>query len=262
MLKSKHDQLHCFIQIHEEPGHVRIRDGDRQTCLNLINEQRNDAAPAAHDIAIASAADGGTSAFCCHTSVGVNHMLHHGLGDAHGVDGIGGLVGRQADHPLDSCVNGGMQHVVRADDVGLHRLHGEELTARHLLECRRMENIIHPRHGVLNGLGIPHIANVELDLLGMLRMLLLELVPHVVLLLLIPGEDADLLQVGGKKVFENGRAERARAAGNHEGGVGEWGHRMLSFTLSQSCPSGHLFLHQKKLIPVCAFSAFLQVAVA
>lgn len=42
---------------------------------------------------------------------------------------------------------------------------------------------------------------------------------HVVLFLFIAGEDANLANVGGQKVFEDGIAERAGTAGDHEGGV-------------------------------------------
>ena len=44
---------------------------------------------------------------------------------------------------------------------------------------------------------------------------------HIVLLLLIAGEDADLADVGRKKAVENGVAERAGPTGDHEGFVFE-----------------------------------------
>ena len=59
-----------------------------------------------------------------------------------------------------------------------------------------MEDIIHAVHGVLHRLEIPDVAYVKADLLGSLRHFCLELMPHVVLLLLIAGEDADLADVG------------------------------------------------------------------
>ena len=128
-------------------------------------------------------------------------MLHHGLGDAHGVDGVGGLVCGETHHALDAGVDGGVEHVVGALDVGLYGLHGEKLTARHLLESGRVEDIVHPGHGVGNGAGIPHVADEEFDLLGLVGVFRLQLVAHVVLLLLIAGEDADLADVGGEKVL-------------------------------------------------------------
>ena len=89
-----------------------------------------------------------------------------------------------------------MEHVVRTDDVGAHGLHGEELTGGHLLQGSGVENVVHSRHSVPHRLGIAHVAYVELDFLGGLRMASLELVAHIVLLLLIPREDADLADIG------------------------------------------------------------------
>ena len=141
-------------------------------------------------------------------------MLHHRLGDAHCIDGVGGLVGGQADHTLNAGVNGGVQHIVGADDVRLHGLHGEELAAGHLLECSCMEDVIHAGHGVPDGLRVAHIADVELDLVGVLGVLGLQLMAHIVLLFFIAGEDADLADVGGEKMLEHGMAETAGAAGD------------------------------------------------
>ena len=44
-------------------------------------------------------------------------------------------------------------------------------------------------------------------------------VPHVILLLLIPGEDADFTDVAGETAVQDRRAEGAGAAGDEEGGV-------------------------------------------
>ena len=107
-----------------------------------------------------------------------------------------------------------MEDVVRADDVGAHGLHGEELTGRHLFERRGVEDVVHARHGIANRLRIAHVADVELDLLGVLRMPGLQLVAHVILLLLIAGEDADLADVGGQEMLEHCMPEAARAAGD------------------------------------------------
>lgn len=44
----------------------------------------------------------------------------------------------------------------------------------------------------------------------------LQLVAHVVLLLLIAGEDADLADVGGQEMLEHRMPEAARAAGDEK----------------------------------------------
>ena len=107
-----------------------------------------------------------------------------------------------------------MQHIVGADDVRLHGLHGEELAAGHLLQRSCVEDIIHAGHGVPDGLRVAHIADVELDLARVLRVLGLQLMAHIVLLLLVAGENADLADVGGEKMLEHGMAETAGAAGD------------------------------------------------
>ncbi len=44
---------------------------------------------------------------------------------------------------------------------------------------------------------------------------------HVVLLLLVPREDADLADVGGEEMFEDGVPERARPARDQQGLAGK-----------------------------------------
>ena len=215
MLEGEHNQIHSLVQIHEEAGHVGIGDGDGIARLDLVDEQGDDAAAGAHDVAVAGAADGGAAALGSHTGVGVDDVLHHGLGDAHGVDGIGCLIGGQADDTLHTCVNGCVEDVVRADDVGLNRLHGEELAGGDLLQGSGVEDVVHAGHGVLDGLGVADIADIELDLLGGLRVPGLKLVAHIVLLLLVPGEDADLLQVRIQEVLQDGGTKGTGTAGDH-----------------------------------------------
>ena len=66
-----------------------------------------------------------------------------------------------------------MEHVVRADDVGAHGLHGEELAGRDLLERRGVEDVVHAVHGVAHGLRVADVADEEANLTGELRTLLL-----------------------------------------------------------------------------------------
>lgn len=218
VLEGEHDQAHSLVQLHQEAGHVGVSDSDEVASLDLVDEQGNNGATTAHDVAITSAADGGAATLSGHTSVGgVDDVLHHCLGDAHGVDGISRLIGGQADHPLDTRINGNVQHVVRAHDIGLNRLHREELAGRNLLQSCGVEDVVNTMHGVTDRLGIANVTDVELDLLGGLRVLCLKLVAHIVLHLLIPKEDADFLQIGIQEVLQNGRTERAGTASNHKG---------------------------------------------
>ena len=219
VLEGEHNQIHSLVQVHQEASHVGVGDGDGVASLDLVDEQGDDAAAGAHDVAVAGAADGGAAALSGHTGVGVDDVLHHGLGDAHGIDGICRLIGGQADHTLDTGINGGVEDVIGADDIGLDGLHGEELAGGDLLQGSGVEDVVHAGHGVLDGLGIPDIADVELDLLGGLRVPGLELVAHIVLLLLVPGEDADLLQVRVQEVLQDGGTKGTGTAGDHKGCV-------------------------------------------
>ena len=167
-------------------------------------------------------------------------MLHHGLGDAHSVDGVGSLVGGQADDTLDASVNSSVQNIVRTDNVGLDSLHGEELAGRNLFQCGSVENVVNTGHCVTDGLRIADIADVELDLLGGLRVLGLKLMAHIVLLLLITRENADFLQVGIQEVLQNGRAKRTSTTSDHKGCVIKCRHNnnlhKLTLGVESQCP--------------------------
>ena len=171
VLEGEHDQIHRFIQIHEEARHIGIGDGDGIARLDLVDEQRDHRAAGAHDVAVARAGDNRAAALRRHAGVGVNDTLHHGLRDAHGVDWVGCLVRGQADHALYPRINGSVKDVVRTDDIRAHGLHGEELAGGHLLERSGVEDVVDAWHSVADGLWVAHIADVELDLLGVLRVL-------------------------------------------------------------------------------------------
>ena len=215
MLEGEHNQIHSLVQIHQEAGHVGIGDGDGIASLDLVDEQRDDRATAAHDVAVTGAADGGAAGAVA--GVGVDDGLHHGLGLAHSVDGVCRLVSGQAHDSVHALVDCGVKDVVRADDVGAHSLHGEELAGGHLLEGGGVEDVVHAVHGIAHRLSVTDVADEEAHLGGELRGLLLQAVAHVVLLLLVAGEDADLGQVGVHEVLEHGVAERSGAARDHQG---------------------------------------------
>ena len=149
MLEGEEHQIHRFFQRHDEPGHVGLGDGDGVAGFDLVDPQRDNGAPGAHNVAIPGAAD---FRLAGHAGLGNGHLFFNSLGHAHGVDGIGGLVGGQADNGLHTELNSGSEHVVGADDIGPHGLHGEELAGRHLLQSSGVENIVHPGHGSPNRL--------------------------------------------------------------------------------------------------------------
>ena len=165
----------------------------------------------AHDVAVAGAAN-----FRRLRRARFRHddFLHHRLGSAHGIDGICSLVRRQADDRPDTLVDRRRQDVFRAENVGLDRLDRKELAGRHLFERRRVENVIHAVHRVFDGREVAHVADVEPDLFGNFGHLRLKFVPHIVLLLLIAGEDPDLADIRFQKAVKNGISERTGSAGD------------------------------------------------
>ena len=70
-----------------------------------------------------------------------------------------------------------------------------------------MEDVINAGHGIAHGLRVAHVADEELDLLRQLRHSGLQFMAHVILLLLITGEDADLTDVGIHEMLKNGGTE-------------------------------------------------------
>ena len=80
-----------------------------------------------------------------------------------------------------------------------------------------MENIVHAVHGIPDRGQIPDISDEELDLSGDLGHGCLKLVAHIVLLLLIPGEDADLPDIGFQKPVQHRIAKGAGAACDQKG---------------------------------------------
>ena len=229
VLEGELDEVDRLVEVHEEAGHVGVGHGERLTLADAVDEQRDDGTAGTHHVAIARAADGRATGAVAR--VGVDDRLHHCLGLAHSVDGICSLIGGEANDLLHALGDGGVQHVVGADDVGAHGLHGEKLTRGNLLESSRMENVVHTVHRVANGLGVAHVADEEADLGGELGAPLLQAVAHVVLLLLVAREDADFLELGVDEVLEHGVAEAARAARDHEGLARECTHLLFSLFL-------------------------------
>ena len=229
VLEGEHNQIYCLIQVHQEASHVGVGDCDGVTGLNLVDEQRNDGAAATHDVAVTGAADGSATTLSSYTGIGVDDVLHHGLGDTHSVDGVSSFVGGQADNTLDASVNSGVQHIISTDDVGLDGLHGEELAGRNLLQSSSMEDVINTGHCVTDRLRIADIADIELHLLGVLRVLGLKLMAHIILLLFITREDTDLLQVRIQEVLQNGRTKRTSTTSDHKGCVIKCRHNYSPF---------------------------------
>ena len=94
-----------------------------------------------------------------------------------------------------------------------------------------MEDVVHAAHRALERGPVAHVADVEFDLAHDLRIIGLVLMPHVVLLLLVARENADLLDVCLEEPPENGIAKAPGPPGDHECFVFEDGHIWLIYIL-------------------------------
>jgi hypothetical protein len=93
-----------------------------------------------------------------------------------------------------------------------------EFAGGDLLEGRGVETEVHTPHDRGHAAGIPDIPNVELQLR------IPVLLAHVILLLLVPAEDADFLEVRGEEAPQNSISKGAGAAGDEKDFIGEHMH--------------------------------------
>ena len=240
VLEGEQNQVYGLIQGHDKAGHGTVGDGDGVPCAELVDPQGDDRATGAHNVAVAGTNDlgligGNDSGF------GHGDLLHHGLGDAHGADGVGGLVGGQANDALYPRLNGGIQHVLGAQNVGLHGLHGKEFTGGYLLEGGSMEHEIHAVHGVLHRSGISDVADIELDFVCHVWHFRRKFVAHLVLQRLVAGQHADLSNIRGKETGKSGAAEGACSAGDEQGFVGKPGHSTSHIVFCKKALGGYIF---------------------
>ena len=87
-----------------------------------------------------------------------------------------------------------------------------------------MEDVVHSAHRALERGLVADVTDVELNLPCDIRILRLVLVAHVVLLLFVTREDADLLYVCLKESLKDGIAKATGSPGNHKCFVFEDGH--------------------------------------
>lgn len=87
-----------------------------------------------------------------------------------------------------------------------------------------MEDVVDVAGGHLEGGFVVDVADKEFDLASDVRVVGLVFVAHVVVLLIIPGEDAYLLDVGLEEAFQHGVPEAPGPADDHQGFVFENGH--------------------------------------
>ena len=216
VLKRIDYQIHGIVQRHHETGHVGVRYRNGPAVLYLLHPQGNYRTAACHHIAVTGTADGCTGFLTQRTALGYGNLLHHGFADTHGIDGIGGLVGRKHHHILYTMRYGGFQYIVRTDHIGLHSLQRKELAAGNLLQSSGREYIIHSYHGTVHRLAVTDITNVEFYF-G-----ILQVMTHVILLFLVTTKNTDLFDVTIKKTTQYGITKRSGASGNKEDFIFEY----------------------------------------
>ncbi len=212
MLEGEEHEVHGLVEGHYEARHRGLGEGDGLAAADLVDPEGDDRAAGAHYVAVARAADLGAEGVA---ALGNGDLLLQGLADAHRVDGICGLVGGKADDTLDTGVDGGIEDIVGADDIGLDGLHREELAARDLLERGCVEDVVHAAHRGPEGGPVADVADLELYLVRDIRVSGLILVAHIVLLLFVAGEDANLLDVGLEESPKDGIAKAPGPSSNH-----------------------------------------------
>ena len=216
VLKRIDYQIHGIVQRHHEAGHVGVRYRNGPAVLYLLHPQGNYRTAACHHIAVTGTADGRTGFLTQRTALGYGNLLHHGLADTHGIDGIGSLVGRKHHHILYTMRYGRFQYIVRTDHIGLHSLQREELATGNLLQGGGRKHIIHSHHGTVHRLAVTDITDIKFHL-G-----ILQVMTHVILLLLVATENTDLLDVAIKETTQYGVTEAAGASGYQKDFVFEY----------------------------------------
>ena len=129
---------HAVFQSQPEAGHARIGDGNL-AALALLQKNRDHAAAAAHNVSISRA----TEPRLLRTGVGIG--LHKNLFRAQlrrtvQVDRIHRLVGAESQNALYALVDGRVDHVAAAHDVGLNRFERIVFAGRNLLQRRRVDH--------------------------------------------------------------------------------------------------------------------------
>ena len=151
------DQLHSLGDEHEEPTHVRVRHRDRTTTLDLIHEQRHDAAIAIQDVAEANGHERGiaTRAHVLHEALG------HPLGRAHDTHRVDGLVGRNQHEAFNLVAVRGLGHDAGAENVVLHGFAAVRFHQRHVLVRRSVKDDLgcETSHDTVDAFRITHASD-------------------------------------------------------------------------------------------------------
>ena len=169
MLKCERNQIHSFIKIHEEPGHVRVGNGDRSFALDLVDEERDYRATGTHDIAIPGASQHRATTFKCLLRSCLDNLLPYCFCHAHCIDRICSLISREEYHPLYFCFDRRRDHIIRSDNVGAYSLHGEKFAGRYFFQSSSVEYIVRSVHDIADRVKVSDVTNIELYFPTILR---------------------------------------------------------------------------------------------
>ena len=154
-MQSKHE-AHALVQRQPEARHAAVGHGD-PAAGPLRAEDGDDAAAAAQHVAVA----GATEPRSRRRGVGValhEQLLGAEFRGAVEVDGVDGLVGAQAEHLFDAAVDGRIDDVLRAVDVGLHGLAGVVFAGRHLLQRGGVDHDVDAAHRPPHAVDVADVA--------------------------------------------------------------------------------------------------------
>src|SRR6266545_299019 len=182
LLRAADGELDALLEPDPEARHGPVGHGHAPRGA-LGREERDHAAAAADHIAVAHHGEGGASRVTVHVPLH-EELLRAELGGAVEIEGATGLVGTHADYPLDPLVDGGVDHVLGAEHVGLDGLERVVLAGGDLLQRRRVEHDVHAVHGAQEPLAVAHVADEEA------QRRIAEARHHLRLLQLVAAEDA------------------------------------------------------------------------
>ena len=98
------------------------------------------------------------------TVTGDEHLVGAQLGRAVKIDGVGRLVGAEGDDAFDIVVDGAVDDVLGAEDVGFDELKRVVLGGRHLLERGGVDDEIDALHRAFEARQVAHVAEEEAEL--------------------------------------------------------------------------------------------------
>ena len=188
-------------QRHQEPSHHRLRNRNRPSRSNLVDEEGNGRASRAHYVAVSNHRDDGVGVRPQGARDGLGNLLHHRLGHAHGVDRKHRLVRRKADDASNLGCHRGAYDVLRSHDIGANRLHRKELARGHLLERGGVKDAVHTFDGAIDACAIADVANIEP------HSRVPKVIPKRILLFLVSAEHPDFVNAEAQQILQHRLAE-------------------------------------------------------